>query len=300
MAVLFIAYTTILASVMFTRRASWNTLAANFIQEELDSLRTLPYADLTNRSGGNFLGVTIQRGPWEIQNLNGDGRGNRAVLKSNPSAIVSETGLLVVPGNYRTNFTYSAKIKVAAGAPSGWGAGLAFRYRDAENHYRFRFSSGGIALDEIRGGASTTLWSQSATYNTDTWYILEVAAADNSFTLKKGTVLPLTTLTTFADTTPHAIGDLALISIGNAVISVDDVSVTEGAVTTSWNFEADALGSLPDSWQRMSWFDMPGGTGTLTLDSYLAETKMKQATVNITWSDGGSTRSVSGSTVLGN
>ncbi len=291
-AVLLAIYSTLLSGTIFLRRSQYNTQAANFIQEELDTLHTLPFADLTNRSGGNFLGVAYQRGPWYVAS-GVDGQGHRLELDSTPPALVEETGLAILPGNYRENFQFSAKVKVDPSSPAGWNAGLAFRYRDAEDHYRLRFSSGGIALDKVVHGTRTTIWSQSTTFTTGTWYTLEVDAQDNNLTLKKnGAILAAVTEQTFI------MGDLAIMSIGGARVQADDVSVIENGVTASWNFESDALNTFPVDWKRLSWNDFPGGAGTLTIDSYLGEPTMKQATVNISWQDAGRTRSVSGTTVL--
>ncbi len=291
-AVLLAIYTTLLSGTIFLRRSQYNTQAAEYIQEELDALHAIPFADLTNRSNGRFLAVPYQRGGWYVNSV-ADGQGKRLQMDSTPVALVEETGLALLPGNYRQNFTFGAKIKVDAASPAGWGAGIAFRYRDAGNHYRFRFSSGGIALDKVVQGTRTTIWSQSTTFNTGSWYTLEVVAQDNVLTLKKDGA----TLATVNDQT-FLMGDLAIISVGGAKMSADNVSVTENAVTTSWDFESQALNSFPVDWKRLSWNDLPGGGGSLTIDSYLGEATMKQATVNITWQDAGRTRSASGTTVI--
>lgn len=304
-AVLLAVYSITLSSAVFMRRSQYYAQAANFIQEELDSLRGLTYPELINRTNGNFLGVTLKHGAWLVKTDATDGQGRRIRLETAASpAIIDETGLLPLPGNYRGDFTFSAKIKVNNSSPSGWGAGLAFRYRDAENYYRFRFSAGGNALDRIYHGAAVTVWSDNNTCTTSipsgtcwNWQTLEVVASGDGFTLKRNGAL-LNGGVPVSDAT-LTVGDLAIISKSGAKVSADDVSVTEGS-TTSWNFEADALDACPADWQRLSFYDLPSGIGTLTIANYLTEPTMKQATVTIGWTGAGEqAKTVSGTTVIG-
>ncbi|MDD5251368.1 MAG: hypothetical protein PHT12_01895 [Patescibacteria group bacterium] len=292
-----------LTSTFFLRRASANVQAANFIQEELDTLHTLPFAELTNRTEGNFLGLPIQRGTWSVADDLTDGQGHRLAITTTAAAIVNETGLVVVPGNYRDDFTFSAKVKPGSSSPSGWGVVLAFRYRDAENHYRIRFTAAGYALEKVYHGVKTTLWSNTSSCSTGPggscwdWRTIEVSASNNVITVKMNG----STLTTYTDTSNVFLtGDLVLMSVASAKIAFDDVAVTEASGTTTWNFTADAVGPLPATWQRLSWADLTGGQGLLTIENYLSETSMKKATVTIRWTDGDKIRSVSSSTVLGN
>lgn len=294
-AVLLAVFTSVLSATMLLRRAQYNVQAAGFIQEEIDSLRAIPFASVLPRTNGNFLGLSMTRGPWKVKTVASPPSGTKVyAMETGQAAILEETGLAVLPGNYREDITsYAAKVQVQAGSPVGWGSGIAFRYRDAENHYRFRLSSGGAALDKVFLGVKSTIWSNSTSNATGTWYTLEVVVTGNSITLKRNG-------TTLATVTDSAIltGDLALLSTNGARAHFDDVSVTADAATTSWNFDSDADGSVPIDWQRMSFNDLPGGTGTLTVANYLGDTNLKQATVNVTWSDANQIRSASGSTLL--
>lgn len=299
-AVMLAVYSATLTSTVFLRRSQYNTLAANYIQEELDTLRTLPFSELINRTNGNFLGLAFQRGHWSIQDVSGDGQNKRLAMDAAAPAIGDDTGLAVLPGNYRTDFTLTAKVKVDSASPAGWGGGLVFRYRDAENFYRLRYAAGGNALDKVVRGTVTTVWSDSSTCTTTiptgscwAWQTLEVVASGTSLTLKRNG----STLTTLVDTTFGA-GDLGIQSKGNALISADDVSVTEGAVT-AWDFESETAGTYPIDWLRMSCFDLPGGSCSLTIENYLDETSLKKVTAVVSWLDGDSTRSSSGATVIG-
>ncbi len=298
-AVMLAIYSITLTSTVFLRRSQYNTLAANYIQEELDTLRTLPFTELLTRTDGNFLGVGFQRGKWSVQDITDDGQAKRLVMGTAAAAIGDETGLVILPGNYRTDFTLTAKVKVDSSSPSGWGAGLVFHYRDPENYYRFRYAAGGNALDKVYHGTVTTLWSNSSVCGTAVpggscwdWQTLEVAASGTSFTLKRNG----STLTTVIDPT-FGTGDLGVQSRNGALIYVDDVSVTEGS-TASWDFEAETAGAFPADWLRLSCYDLPGGSCLLTIQDYLSEAALKQVTATVRWSDSGGIRSASGSTVI--
>jgi hypothetical protein len=304
MGVMLSIFTTTLLSTVMLRRGQYHTQAANYIQEELDTLRSLPFAELLTRTNGNFLGLARQRGPWQVVTVAGDGQNKRLKMATTPTALVHETGLAVLPGNYRTDFTLSAKIKVDSGSTAGWRAGLVFRYRDPENYYRFRFGSGGNALDKVYHGDITNLWSDNNTCSTSlpsgscwNWQTLQATVSANQITLRRnGACLnscnPITNAT-------FATGDLAVISIDGAKLSADDVSVTENAATTTWNFESTAESAYPSDWQRISYLDLPSGSATLTIENYLSETALKKATATVSWNDGGNARSVTGSTVIG-
>ncbi|MEA3249212.1 MAG: hypothetical protein U9Q03_02545 [Patescibacteria group bacterium] len=288
-AVILSIYSALLMGVYFLSRTEFGVQATSFVQEGLDALRTLEYEDLLDRTDGNLLGLSFTRGSWTVADDSGD---QILRLPLAVTAIGDETGMAVVPGNHRTDCTLTADVRARGVSPSGWGTGIAIRYRDAENHYRFRFTAGGIAFDEVKEGVVTTLWSQSATYNKDTWYELEVVASDDQFTLKRNS----TTLTTVTDDT-FAIGDLAIIALDDALVDVNDVSVVEGS-TTSWDFESDALGVMANDWRRLSAYDLPDGTATLSIENYLGQAEMKKATVTVTWTETALTKSSTGTVVI--
>jgi hypothetical protein len=182
---------------------------------------------------------------------------------------------------------------VDSSSPAGWGAGLVFGYHDAENHYRFRYTSGGAALEKVVNGTKTTIWTQSVAHSTNTWYTLQVVASSNSFTLKRNGV----TLTTQSDTA-FTSGDLGVIALNSTQTAFDSVSVVESTGTSSWDFNADTVGSVPTAWVRRSTKDLPTGTGTLTLSNYLGDSTIKSATATVTWKDGLFTKSRSAATLI--
>jgi type II secretory pathway pseudopilin PulG len=292
--VIFAVFSATISAAYLLRKSTYVTQASNFIREELDSLRTLPYTELLNRTNGNFLGISLTRGDWlEVTAVNPPSGSRVLTLQAAQPALTHETGLLVIPGNYHTDMDLVAKINVSSASPAGWGSGIAFDYRDSENHYRYRITSGGIALDKVVHDTVTTLWSHSAAYATNTWYTLEVVTSGTSITLK----LNGTAMTTLTDST-FSVGDAAIMSLDGALPSVDDVSLTENGTTTSYNFESDTLGQMPTVWQRFVYVDLPNGQGTLTIADYLGMTGIKTVTATVTWTDSGVTNSVSGTTLI--
>ncbi len=293
-AVILTVFTSTISASYLLRKSTHVIQAGNFLREEIDSLRTLPYAELLNRTNGNFLGLSLTRGPWKVKTVSSPPSGtNVLAMETAQTALVNETGLAILPGNYHADLDMTAKFDVLSNSPAGWGAGLVFDYRDAENHYRYRYSSGGLALDKVVHGTVTTLWSQSATYATGTWYTLEVVTSGSSIALKKNGV----TLATVTDAT-FTTGDAGLQTLSSALIYVDDVSIAENGVTTSWNFDSDATGAMPLDWQRFVYFDLPSGTGTLTISDYLGATGIKNVTASVTWNENGVSKSVSGSSLI--
>ncbi|MFC1702915.1 family 16 glycoside hydrolase [Patescibacteria group bacterium] len=291
-AMLLAVYLTVLGSIFFMRRLQFNIQGANFVQEEIEVLRSLDFTELTNRTDGNFLGLPFTRGDWSVEVVDASGQGNTMSLPAAETALIGETGMIVVPGNYKMDFTYTAKVRVDDASPAGWDAGIGFRYRDAENHYRFRITNGGLALDKVDGGTVSTLWSQSTTLLTDTWYTLEVIANGSEFILKRDGV----TLTTYNDTT-FATGDLTLMTMDDAIAAFDDVVITESSMTT-YDFSSYALGDIPPDWERLSAFDLPLGAGTVTIADHLGNSDIKEVTVTVSWMDGLFAKSMSGVSLI--
>ncbi len=293
-AVILTVFSSTISASYLLRKSTYAIQAGNFLREEIDSLRTLSFTELINRTNGAFLGLSLTRGPWKVKTVTSPPSGTRALaMETAQTALVSETGLAVIPGNYHADMDLTAKFDVLSSSPSGWGAGLVFDYRDSENHYRYRYSSGGLALDKVYHGTVTTLWSQSATYSAGTWYTLRVVTSGTGISLyKNGTLQTTVTDSTFST------GDAGLQTLSGALIYVDDVSITESGTATSWNFDSDTVGSMPTDWQRFVYFDLPSGVGTLTIADYLGVSTIKQVTATVTWTEGGVSKSVSGNSLI--
>ncbi|HCC22051.1 hypothetical protein A2480_01125 [Candidatus Uhrbacteria bacterium RIFOXYC2_FULL_47_19] len=279
---IFTALTTAVHYVSYTR---FNFQAASFIQEGLESLRIVDFDNLTTRENGRLLGQAFNRGYWTVTNdvL------RIAVPESN---FINETGLAILPGSYRDDFTFTTQIMVNAGSPIGWGTGIALRYRDSENHYRFRFTSGGLAFDRVYQGVVQTLWTQGGGYNPGIWYTLEVEATGDQFILKRNGLV----LTTVVDATLSS-GDLALLSLNEAISDFDNVVIL-GDEPGSWNFDNDEEGEIPEDWRRFSPFDLPSGNATLTISDYLNQPDMKQVSMTVSWTEAGRPKTMTGSSII--
>lgn len=297
-AAIFSVFSATISASQLLRKSTYIIQAGNFLREELDSLRAIPFTDLATQTNGPFLGISLTRGPWQVKAIgSAPSTPNALALDSDVDPLQLETGLAVIPGNYREDFDFTAKLQVQTGSPSvspwGWGAGMVFRYRDSQNHYRLRFRSGGLALQKIVGGTMTELWSNSTTYSTGTWYTLRVVATGTGISIyRNGSLVASVTDSAFTA------GDLGIFAFNEAHIAADDISVTESGITTSWNFDADDVGVIPTDWQRFVYFDLPDGEGTLTISNYLGQSTIKQVTATVNWTELGQPKSVSGSTLI--
>jgi len=295
-AMLLAVYAATVAGSVFVRRTSSDAQAANFVREELDALRLLPFGELRDRTDGAFLGVAIPRGSWSVAaDAGAPSAPNVVTIDAAASPPWNdETGLLPLPGNWRGDGTFAARVRVAPSSPANWAAGIAFRYRDAENHYRLRITSAGIALDRVLHGTKTSLWSQAATHLPGVWYLLEATAVNGNITVKKDGVA----LATVTDTSFKA-GETALLAANGALASFDDVAASStGGADGSWSFDTDTAGALPDDWQRLSYLDLPGGAATLTIADYGGQSVIKQATATVTWTESRRTKTTTGTTLI--
>lgn len=288
----------IFGSIFLSLRATRSTMlyrqASFYLEEALESLRTIPYSTLTARTNGEILGVSVNRGDWQTVALASAPTSPNALQLPVTEAIRGdETGLIILPGNYRRNFTYEANVMVDNASPSGWGTALVFGYHDSENFYRLRLNENGIAIDESVNGTITTLWSQTVTHNKNTWYTLRVVGNNGAYTVSKNGA----TLATVNDATLEQ-GDLAIMSIGGAIVNADNVAVTESATTTTWDFDSTTIGTIPSEWKRYSYLDLPGGTATLSLSNFQNDSQLKLATVVVQWIENDNTHRVTGSTVI--
>lgn len=293
-AVLLAVYAATLSSVVFQRRNGYRFQATNFVRQEMDAVRSIPYDDLVNQTDGAFLGLAYTRGPWQVrEEATAPSASNVMELRSAASPTLNqETGLLIVPTNYHDDFSFAASLRVLDASPTGWGAGLAFRYRDADNHYRYRLTAGGLAFDKVQHGTVTTLWSQSTPVSKGTWNDLAVTAVGATITLERNGM----TVATVTDDT-FASGDIALTALNGARIQADDLSVS-GGEAGDWDFDDDAADTTPLDWQRFVYFDLPGGSGTTTVTDYDGLTGIKQVTVTVSWNEFGTMKTVTGTTTV--
>lgn len=285
----------VLSAVGAFKRNDFRFQAANFVREEIDALHALPYSELIDQTDGHFLGLAFTRGAWQVRSeATAPSAGNVIELtEAVTPALVQETGLLIEPTNYHDDFSFEAKVRTLDTSPVGWGTAIAFRYRDASNHYRFRLTSGGYALDRVQHGTVSNIWNQSVTINPGNWYALAITCDGPTIKLwSNGTLL-----TTVADST-FSTGDIAIMSLDGSLLQADDVAVSQGGEVGSWVFDADATGAIPLDWQRFVYFDLPNGRGSLTIADYEGLVGMKQVTVTVTWDHLNAPQTVTGTTII--
>ncbi len=298
--VILAAFTSGVATLSLMGRSSSGIQAALLIQEEIDALHSLPYTELLDRTDGNPLGIAVQRGGWSTQEDVTAPSGTHVLKLTEPAAaLVGETGLVLLPGNQRDDLTVSAKIKIDAASVAGWQAGLVFRYRDAENYYRLRLTSGGLAVDEIIHGTATTVGSYSQTVLKDTWYTIQVTVVGDSIVVARNGTNVIS-----ATGNALAIGESGFFTGGSALVAIDDVTVTN-AEAVSENFDAVDVGELPTTWKRFSYVDLPSGGATLTISDYLGSNlssnthdDTKEVLVEISWNDGRGVKTATGQTLI--
>lgn len=294
-AVMLAMFSGVLATVGAFKRNDFRFQAANFVREEIDALHAIPYAELIDQADGAFLGLAFTRGAWQVKGEPTAPSGSQVMELTAATApsLIEETGLLVEPTDYHDDFTFTVKVRTKSASPLGWGTAVAFRYRDASNHYRFRLTNGGYALDRVLHGTVKTLWAQSTTVNTNSWYSLAVRCSGSTIDLwSNGSHLTSTVDTAFSD------GDIALMSLNGALLQADDVTVSQGGEVGNWKFDSDPVGTMPTDWQRFVYFDLPSGRGTLTIADYRGLTGLKQVTATVTWDYLGLPQTVVGTTII--
>lgn len=277
-----------LTAAVYAQRIKLRNMAAALASEQLAAIRTGNTAPLTPATDGPLVNILLTRGVFTVVS---DGTAPSAPRALNAAASTSSglTAMLPLPADAYTDFTLTAKMKIATGAPAGWESGLLFRASDDNNLYQVYLTSSSLVLKKIVSGVATTLYSDSRSISTNTWQTLGVVATASSMSV----TLNGSTVTTVNDTA-FSVGEAALAVWGGASVNFDDVTIGG----TTWNFEDTAFGDLQSDWLRFGLGDLPSGTGTLSIAApYASDPSFKTYTVKISWTDrGGTTRSISQST----
>lgn len=114
---------------------------------------------------GNSSGWTNVNGSWSVVS---DGS---KVFKQ-----TSTTGeaLTYAGSSSWTDYSVQAGIKLYD-TPTSWASGIVGRYKDGNNYYLFRLTSGKLQLYKKSGGTFTLLKETSYTSSTNTWYTLKLS-----------------------------------------------------------------------------------------------------------------------------
>lgn len=280
----------------FNQHLKFKNLAFNLVSEELEAIRATSYDQLSNRTNSDFIEVIYNIGSWSVQtNATAPSSPNTYMLtipQGTPSGI---TGLATLPGFEYGNFTYESEIFVKSDSPSGWQAGLLARYHDVNNYYYVYFTATNLYLKEVVNGVETSLDSKIKNFSTDTWYTVKLVATNNSFEVFIDDISELTATDAENSFTQ---GRLALFGANSTHAYFDDVSVTT-ASTITWNFDSEAVNSIPTSWQRFGINDLPQGNTKLTIEEpEVGHSDLKKITARVEWQERGNTRNAEASTLI--
>jgi len=268
---------------------TYSAAAHRLAQEELNILRDRAVSSLSVRASSTFIGVLYNNGNYGAAT---DAAAVSApqVLKNN-AASSSPLGIVALPYSNLADFTLEASLKTAGTANA---TGLLFRARDLDNYYFFYLKNNQIILDKRAGGVTSTLYSAGQTFLPDTWYKLKIVAAGGNLSLYLNDNL----LNTASDTSMSS-GYAALANQGNGA-SFDNVALTHGALTETWNFDDTPPNGVPDNWSRFGINDLPHGSAALTISEPYGTPTFKKIDVSINWVERGVNKSIFLSTLRSN
>lgn len=274
-------------AIILNREIKTKAQAHSLALEEMEVIRKTSFTDLTNRTNADFLGVSYNLGQSRTKSDN-QASSSPHVYELLPASSPKNnlTSLAFIPGNAYEDFTFKTMIKILNTSPSGWQAGLVFRYKDINNHYRFIFNSSLIKLEKIINGTSSNIFSTNQNFNFDTWYKLKVTTNWTFINLYLNDNL----LSTITDESSNK-GTIGLAGLNSGKIYFDDVDLITSS-TTSWNFDSDPAGSTASGWERFGINDLPGGQGKLTIEDYNGSTDLKKIIVEVSWLQDQKTKNV--------
>src|SRR5690606_8777910 len=65
-AVFLSVFASVISASFLLRKSTYIIQASDFMREEIDSLRVLPFSELINQTDGPFLGISLTRGSWTV------------------------------------------------------------------------------------------------------------------------------------------------------------------------------------------------------------------------------------------
>jgi len=283
------------------------SLATQLAEEELEALRNVQFAQLSNRTAANFIEVAYNKGVSQVESLTGAPSGANVyeLTPSSQSGTTGVTSLSVVPGFDYSDFTVTVRIKVPTG--SSWETGLFLRYHDINNYYRVYLTSSNLYfVKKVAGGTETPLQPQPApsiSAPINNFYYLTIIADGNNFKVYYDTTPDLTTpkFTATDSDSPFLSGRIALFGGDSVHAYFDDVSIFTSS-TTTWNFDSDTPGKIAKGWQRFGLNDLPGGAAELTISDYTigstTYTDLKTIKAKVKWNEKDKEKSVEISTYI--
>ncbi len=279
-----IAMSATIASFRLRQTSNYRSLAYALAEEEISSIKTIPFGNLTNVSSSTFNGVLYNLGRFTVTaNAASSSPPNVYAVTTTGTPVNTITGLRIFPVNSASIVSANFKVRYPANPPANWAAGILFRASDYKNYYRLTVKSGGLELAKAVNGTVTVLTTYTFTPANDTWYTVGVYANGSNITsyvngINTGTIID----------TSFASGDIALVAQNGLKPLFDDcVLGTEGAASSTWNFDNDPVGSEPVAFKKLGVYDLPNGRDELTIENYLGQADFKKITVAVYWKERG-------------
>lgn len=293
MLVLVLILATSLNTVRLSRNVGYQAQAYRIASEELEIVRNLNAAELGNRTNASFVNVFFNQGAWTVV-ATGTAFSAPNILSlatTSPAAETALSAVMILPGDGDySDFDFESRIKILTPAPASIKSGLIFRAKDAQNYYRLILENTALRMEKVQNGIVTSLWNSVRTFTTNTWYQVKVVAAGTNFDIYlAGSKL---TATPVADAA-FSSGKIGFCTANDTRVSIDNIAVTTGGVTTSWNFDAATVGEIPKDLARFGLYDLPSGAGYLTIANQIVGVDtLKKITIRITWTEAGGTKTV--------
>jgi hypothetical protein len=291
-----------LTNAVSVNRSSLLTAQATALaQEELEALRSLPYASLVDQTNGPILGVLTNFGRWTAESDNSNGHTGPNVLSVEPvsGAASGATGVLLLPPVPLGDGTISLKLKARTGSPANWQVGALFRVRDLRSGYLVRVDATALKLlkrtptGTAPWYSETELYSAAQTISLDAWQEVSVALSGSSISITlNGSLLTVTPIT---DST-YTKGSVALFAGNGTRAAYDDIALP----ATAFNFDADPTGATPTDLVRVGINDLPDSTAAVPNDNaqvsigdqIAGDADVRKFTVTVSWQERSGTKSV--------
>lgn len=269
-------------------------LAYNFAQIELEALQNYPFDKLTPRSDADFVGLAYNFGQQKIANDFSAVSLPQVQNVSPASSVVGEniSSIVLLPESYYDDFTWRAYLKILSSSPSGWRAGLVFRYQDIDNFYYYYVTQNNLILSVFENGVETILYSESRIFNTEMWYNLKVVTSSASIQVYLDDALIASVSNdVFTD------GHLGFLGSGSTYYNLDNVHLESTVQNGDWNFDSEALNYFPQGFLKVNPIDLPDSQGKLTIENYIG-TEVKKITTKVSWQEKGEIQEVQLSTLI--
>lgn len=286
-----------LLNIRLNRTTRLEAAAGFLAQSSIESIRALPYSQLTTQTDGAVRNILFQNGTWRVAAAAGAPTSPN-VLTLTPNSGSGITSLAVVPiGSGFSNGTVAASLYVPTGSPASWQVGFLFRSQDREHSYVAWLSSTQVKVQKIAGVTTTDLYSLNEPHATNTWHTLSMTLTGSSMDIRVNGVL--LNPTPFTDVT-YTKGGVALVAYNGMGVSADSLSVTQGT-TETWNFDTlETVGQTPIGWERFGPVDLPSGQALLTVAEVTGgQPDLLRVTAKVQWNVDGKTYQQTAATLVG-